>query len=293
MSEAEQTRFLQQFEQWFDCTGARMRYLHLSAREPLAPPRPPLVLIHGLMGYSFSWRFNLEELSLHRDVYAVDLLGIGCSDRPVPGDADYGMAAAASRVLALIRRIGAAPVDILGTSHGGAVAMMAASLEPARIRRLALVAPAHPFMINSRLRIAFFRSAVGRFLARRLLMHNALMLNLSIGRLYADSSKVTAETRRGYDLNLRDATSYEYALEILRTWYEDMHRLRDALPAIAHIPALLLWGEADQAVACHSALMLREFFRSAELVVLPGIGHMTYEEDPPLFNRTVLRFLDS
>jgi pimeloyl-ACP methyl ester carboxylesterase len=39
--------------------------------------------------------------------------------------------------------------------------------------------------------------------------------------------------------------------------------------------------------------MLREFFRNAQYVVLPGVGHMAYEEVPEVFNRTVLQFLDS
>src|ERR1700751_1084381 len=48
--------------------GARMRYLK-------AGSGPPLILLHGLMGYSFSWRFNLPALDQHSTVYAVDLRG--------------------------------------------------------------------------------------------------------------------------------------------------------------------------------------------------------------------------
>jgi pimeloyl-ACP methyl ester carboxylesterase len=38
---------------------------------------------------------------------------------------------------------------------------------------------------------------------------------------------------------------------------------------------------------------LREFFRDAEYTVLPGVGHLPYEEAPEEFNRRVLRFLES
>src|SRR5664279_3036857 len=42
---------------------------------------PPLLLIHGFMGYSFSWRWNVEYLSQHFSVYAIDLPGCGFSER--------------------------------------------------------------------------------------------------------------------------------------------------------------------------------------------------------------------
>jgi len=54
-----------------------MRYLS-------AGSGPPLLLVHGLLGYSFSWRFTIPALAQHATVYAIDLLGTGFSDRP-PG----------------------------------------------------------------------------------------------------------------------------------------------------------------------------------------------------------------
>ena len=51
-------------------------------RRPASRSRPAVVLVHGLMGYSFSWRHNLEIFAQHRQVYAVDLLGVGFSDHP-------------------------------------------------------------------------------------------------------------------------------------------------------------------------------------------------------------------
>ncbi len=54
--------------------GVTWRYWH-------AGSGPPLLLIHGFMGYSFSWRFNVEPLSRHFSVYAMDLPGCGFSQR--------------------------------------------------------------------------------------------------------------------------------------------------------------------------------------------------------------------
>ena len=62
-------------ECWMDLDGARMRYLR-------AGSGPPLILLHGLMGYSFSWRYTLPALAPYATAYAPDLLGAGFSDRP-------------------------------------------------------------------------------------------------------------------------------------------------------------------------------------------------------------------
>jgi pimeloyl-ACP methyl ester carboxylesterase len=297
MPSQESHRFLQEREFWFSFGAYRMRYLHVPADSP--PPRlpPAVVFVHGLMGYSFSWRHNLEFFSQHRDVYAVDLLGIGHSDRPLTGTVDFGLAAAATRLLGFLRSLPHSRIDLVGTSHGGAVAMLAAS-EDCRdpepiIRRLVLVAPAHPFMTNARLRLAFLRTPFGRMMLRRVLWRSKALRGKSVGRLYADDSRVTAETRAGYAVNLDDARSCEYALEVIRTWQPDMLQLQLALHSISNIPVLLLWGAADPVVSAASGLLLREFFRNVEYVVLPDVGHLPYEEAPGEFNRHVLHFLQT
>src|SRR5262245_30161061 len=51
---------------------------------------PPLLLVHGLMTTSYSWRYNLAELATHFQVIAVDLPG--CGHSAGPPDRAYGIA---------------------------------------------------------------------------------------------------------------------------------------------------------------------------------------------------------
>jgi pimeloyl-ACP methyl ester carboxylesterase len=65
--------------------------------------------------------------------------------------------------------------------------------------------------------------------------------------------------------------------------------LRDVLPRIA-VPTLLVWGELD---ARSPLRVAREFARAiphAELVVIPGAGHMSNLERPDEFNAAVRDF---
>src|ERR1700752_5064505 len=104
-------------ECWMDFDGARMRYLR-------AGSGPALILLHGLMGYSFSWRYTMPALAPYRTVYAPDMLGAGFSDRP---QIDHSMRATALGVLSFAERLGLSSFDLLGPSRGGAVAMCAAA----------------------------------------------------------------------------------------------------------------------------------------------------------------------
>src|SRR5258707_3465317 len=102
---------------WMELDGARMRYLR-------AGSGPALILLHGLFGYSFSWRYTMPALAPYATVYAPDLLGAGFSDRP--RGLDHSMRGTALRVLRFVDKLALSSFDLLGTSRGGAVAMAVA-----------------------------------------------------------------------------------------------------------------------------------------------------------------------
>src|ERR1700683_4672947 len=93
-------------ECWMDLEGSRMRYLR-------AGSGPPLILLHGLMAYFFSWRFTLSALAPYATLYAPDLPGAGFSDRP--RGIDHSMQATARRVLRFVENLGLSSFDLLGT----------------------------------------------------------------------------------------------------------------------------------------------------------------------------------
>src|ERR1700678_1353321 len=142
--------------------GARIRYLR-------AGSGPTLILLHGLLGYSFSWRYTMPALAPYAAVYAPDMMGAGFSDRP--SGIDHSMRGTARRLLRFIKGLGIASCDLLGTSHGGAVAMIAAAEclgkdSGLRIRRLVLVAPVNPYSAHGRRLAPFFGSNFGAALFR-------------------------------------------------------------------------------------------------------------------------------
>jgi pimeloyl-ACP methyl ester carboxylesterase len=262
--------------------GLRMRYLRSGAG-------PPLVLIHGLIASSFSWRFNLNALAPHATLFAVDLLGMGYSDRSPT--LDCRLPAAATRMLRFLDDQNLESVDVLGTSHGGGLAMVLAAMAEGHVRRLILVAPVNPWSRHGRLLAPLLARIPGGTRLHPLLMRLGPLHRFFLRRQYADSRRISPGTLEGYVAALKIPGTLDYARRILHGWRGDLRELERVLPRIAHIPTLLLWGSRDRVVSPASAHQLLQNFARGELVMLEGVGHVPYEEVPQEFNRAVVGFL--
>jgi len=269
-------------DHWITLDGARMRFLR-------SGDGPPLLLLHGLLGYSFSWRHAIPVLAQQATVHAVDMLGVGFSDRPA--GIDCSLEASARRLLLFLDSVGVESCDLLGTSHGGAVSMMAAALAPERIRRLILVAPVNPWSRKGAAMAAFLSSRLVTPIFLGLAPHLSFTHDYLLRRLFGDTSRIRPGTLEGYSAPFAIPGLFEHSLSVLRTWSRDLDELGSAIPRIAHIQTLLLWGSADPAVTPASAAPLRKQFENCQLRIFDGVGHLPYEEVPDEFNRSVAEFL--
>ena len=269
-------------ERFATVDGLRMRYLHGGAG-------PPLLLIHGLVGYSFSWRFNLAALQPHATLFAVDLLGMGYSDRSPT--VDGRLPAAAGRLLRFLDDQKLESADVLGTSHGGGLAMTLAAMAEGRVRRLILVAPVNPWSRHGRLLAPLLARVPGGGRLQPLLMRWGLLHRFLLRRQYADARRISPGTLEGYRAAFQIPGTLDTARRILHGWRGDLRELERILPRIAHIPTLLVWGSRDGVVSPASARPLLQSFAHAELAMLEGAGHVPYEEVPEEFNRAVIGFL--
>jgi pimeloyl-ACP methyl ester carboxylesterase len=275
-------------ERWIDFPDGRMRYLK-------AGSGPALILVHGLMGYSFSWRFSIPALAPHATVYAVDNLGAGFSPVKPGRSIDCRLRATAERLLEFADALGIEQFDLLGTSHGGGVAIMTAAIcaeqNNSRLGRLVLVAPINPWSPHGRRFAPFLGSPLGT-----LLFHNTIERWRSLDyvwlcRLFGDASKIPPDSLAGYRMPMVKNQGLRHALHIVRTWTADMAELEAALPKIRDSKTLLMWGTKDRAVDFRSAEPLRQNFRNVRLAAFKGVGHLPYEEAPNDFNRALVNFL--
>jgi pimeloyl-ACP methyl ester carboxylesterase len=97
--------------------------------------RPPLVMVHGWMDVAASWQFIVDAFAQDRYVIAPDWRGYGLTQMP---DTDnYWFPDYLADLDFLIDRYSpGAPVDLVGHSMGGNVAMLYSGARPDRIRKL-------------------------------------------------------------------------------------------------------------------------------------------------------------
>jgi pimeloyl-ACP methyl ester carboxylesterase len=98
--------------------------------------RPPLVILHGILGSSRNWTTTGKLLARSFEVFALDLRGHGDSPFAPPPGRDYSFKACAGDVAAWLDARGVRRPMLLGHSLGGKIAMRLAVDEPARLRAL-------------------------------------------------------------------------------------------------------------------------------------------------------------
>ncbi len=110
--------------------GVNLRYLDVGRGDP------PLLFIHGWCCNHTHWRDQIPEFSKHHRVVAVDLRGLGDSDRP---DQDYTVPGFTGDVAWLISDVGLEKPVVIGHSMGGQIALNVVRKHPDMARAAVFV----------------------------------------------------------------------------------------------------------------------------------------------------------
>ena len=244
---------------------------------------PALVLIHGLGGCLYNFRYNIAALSERLRVVALDLKGFGYSDRPP--DADYSQTAQAELVAGFMHQLGIERAAVLGHSLGGAIALRLASLFPERVDRLILVASAPPARLVPPLGGVALRPILR--LGTALVLHQPGLRETVLRSGFYDPSFVTAEMVEEFRRFSRIRGSTEAIVHVLA---DSAHDEPLALARICQ-PTLLLWGDGDRAMGLRIARWFLAQLPDARLRVIERARHMVIEERADESNAAILSFL--
>lgn len=116
-----------------DAGTVRLRGVLHDSRTP-DDPRPTAVLLPGTGDTARTWDTVAHALSGDRDVVALSLRGHGDSDWP----GTYAIELMATDVEHALTGLGHDPVDLVGHSLGGLVALLVAARRPRLVRRVVL-----------------------------------------------------------------------------------------------------------------------------------------------------------
>ncbi|HEY3553477.1 MAG TPA: pimeloyl-ACP methyl ester esterase BioH [Casimicrobiaceae bacterium] len=243
----------------------------------------PLVLLHGFAMHGGLFAPLVDALAAHRRVFVVDLPGHGRS-APAPTFTLDALVGAVDAAIATD-----IPLDVVGWSLGGQVALEWARVRRARIRKLVLVATTPSFVgregwphamsaltlarFGDELRVDF-RLTLARFLA--LQVHGS------------DEGRATLAMLRTRLLDRGEPAPavLAAALGLLRET-----DLRERLASIA-TPALVIGGDRDAIVPIEATRRLAAALPNARHATIAGAAHAPFLSHTGAFVDVVLAYLD-
>lgn len=242
----------------------------------------PLVLMHGLGGSSRSWEFQYRNLGDTFRVVAWDCPGYGASDDladPTPGVDDYVTAA-----LGLIDALGFETVALLGHSMGGVIAGRLASRHPARVSHLVLSCTSVGWGNN---RHAARATGFERRLSELRALTAAEFGAARAATMVADDCDPTVRAKVAGIASQARLSGYGAACHMLMNTDNS-----EVIRSLA-LPTMVISADKDQVASAAQADELVHMIEGCQRVILRGVGHAPYIEDPEPYNAILRRFLAS
>jgi pimeloyl-ACP methyl ester carboxylesterase len=252
---------------------------------------PPLLLVHGLMTTSYSWRYVMHELARDHRVIAPDLPGAGRSGKPASG---YSGAALATFLGEFCHAVGIRGCLAVGNSMGGYLCMRAALADAALFSRLVNIHSPGPVdgryrALHAALSIPGVRAMLSWWVRRA--PQRWAHRNVH----YFDESLKSIEEAGEYGDPLATA---EGARAFIGYLYETF-RPRDLAAFTAElaarrpfpIPLLLLYSRQDPLVPPSVGEVLHRLVPEAPLVWLDDTSHFAHVDTPEPVIAEVRAFL--
>ncbi|MGJ9402053.1 alpha/beta fold hydrolase [Arthrobacter sp. KK5.5] len=246
-------------------------------------PAGTILAVHGFRGDHHGLQLLVDALPEYA-VVVPDLPGFGDST-PMRGTA-HDAAGYAVAVRELAGQLGLGPsTTLLGHSFGTLVAARLLADHPGSFRRLVLVNPiCEPALEGSNALMSkaagvfyavgsMLPAALGEPLLRWRLISDLMSLAMTKSRHRAVRSYVKDQHRRYFSrFNGRDTLREAYASSISGT-------VLQVAPQIP-VPTLLVAGALDELGSVAGQRRLAAGFRSADLRVIEGVGHLIHYEKP-------------
>jgi pimeloyl-ACP methyl ester carboxylesterase len=255
---------------------------------------PPIVLVHGVTLSVITWARQLNGLSADHRVIAIDQRGHGPSAAGTDG---YGLDRLSEDVIEVLGALDVTGAVLVGHSLGGMVTMTAAINSRDRladhVTGLALVAtsshplagvPVPPSVID-RLSARGERSLARAERRCHPAIRSASMLTWSMRVAYGSRPDPTAIELGRTMMTAMSPASLGSLLRGIGSF-----KLKDHLGTI-DLPTRVVVGTRDVLTPPrHAKAMMAEGIPHAELVVLPGTGHMVMLECPEELNTMLHEF---
>lgn len=280
--------------------GKKVNYVDVGYEE--GKNKPKILLIHGFGASVYHWRYNIPALARDFQVFAIDMLGFGLSEKPIQ---DYTAELWRDQTLAFIEEVvqrrDDRPTAVCGNSLGGFTALYAAADDKAKklINGCILVNAAGRFKASfvepkeeagwiTSLKGAFQRFVIGlSFVYTK----QPLRIQQVLRQVYpVNADIVDDELVESIRFPAQDPNAAEVFYRVIKKNGNGPPVFVDDLLQTVKVPLLLLWGERDPWIRPAAADKIQALFPAAKRVNVDG-GHCPHDEASGACNAAIREFL--
>eukprot|EP01038_Epipyxis_sp_PR26KG_P010233 gene10233-13765_t len=293
------------YKTWF-WKGNKINYLDLGGDNS----KQPLLLIHGFGASVYHWRYNIPVLARDYHVFAIDLLGLGLSDKPI---VEYSGELWRDQVLDFIEE-NIATIDnvkkcvVAGNSIGGFTALSAAASPRANqlINGCILLNAAGVFKSNdAQVSEESYTKPKPKWQTELIENFKKFVIRLSfiytkqptrisqvLKQVYpVDSSNVDDELVSSIQYPAQDPNAAEVFYRIVSRSSNGKPQVYiDDLLQTLQTPLMLLWGVKDPWIRTQAADRIQALYPKAMRVDVDA-GHCPHDEAPDAVNAGIKKFM--
>lgn len=255
---------------------------------------PPLLLVHGFMTTSYSWRYALTPLGKHFTLYMPDLAGCGRSEKT---HGPYTPEAYADFLQGLLESLGLHGIAAIGNSLGGYLAMQLVLRDTSALSRLVnLHSPGLPTGRMKALRHALDHTPGWKHLLGSVIAmspHRWVHRNVH----YYDETLKSREEHSEYGDPLASEAGLMAFMRMLDETVDvrAMARFEETLRSLKRfpIPLQLVYARRDPMVPPQVGERLHALLPDAEMVWLEEASHFAHVDATERFVEAVLPFLNA
>lgn len=246
---------------------------------------PPLILLHGGGSWSYTWRYNIDELAKRFDVIAIDMIGHGYTRRTAKTTQPYTLTETTTFIAGVLDRLGIARANFVGNSWGGGWALAFAQAHPDRVGRLVLIGTSG-LPGQERPEWELLKQPV----VGDLMISLASRSDVEKGQreAIADPSRVKAEDVDALWQAFRQSEVRSAQTGFMRGL--DWSVTQNAAPRTFK-ETLILWGDHDRYVSRQSQEDLYKLLPNSKFKIVKDAGHVAQEDAPHQINTMIFEFI--
>ncbi|WP_216827831.1 alpha/beta fold hydrolase [Alkalihalobacterium elongatum] len=247
--------------------------------------KPVILLIHGFVSSTYSFRHLIPYLAQNYSVLAIDLPGFGKSEKS--NSFIYSFNNYATLIFSLITMLNIQKIIPVGHSMGGQVVLYMAKLRPELVEKVVLLSSSgYLKRAKKKYRYASY-IPFAPILVKKFFMKRDYKDALSY--VVYNKETVKEEDVREYAKAFEDDRFFRSLIRVLRHREGDL--TAEQLKEIQH-PVLLLWGKYDNVIPIHIGKRLQLDIPNTEMFIFEETGHLVPEERPQEVAGQIFQFIN-